>query len=503
MEAQKKLLTFQDQQRARQAQELARAKRDGGDALSNMLADAVARDTAFADSAVDEDEGRMLDTNAGAGEQTRKAFYKHVKQVLEKADIILEVLDARDPLGCRAYAVEQLALACDPPKRVVLVLNKIDLVPAPVVQQWLAYLRKDFPTVAFKASTQQQRGHLSAPGGAAVNKATESGEVVTGSGAAGTDTLLQLIKNYSRSHDLKQAVTVGIVGYPNVGKSSLINSLKRVRAVGVSSTPGFTRVLQEVSLDSKVTLIDCPGIIFQDGQGQEEEEDGGASLLLKNCVSVDQIEDPEAAVEGILSRCAPAKMMELYSLPVYSSTADFLTQIAVKRGKLTRGGIPDKVTAARTILQDWNSGKIPFFVLPPEEEGGGTSSAAFAGGKGKAKVSKGEDVGASAIVSQWSKVRALPVSPFLLLSNPTHDSQQQPPMRPPGAWRVCPAPCLTAGGAGMHTRMRKRAWVWSRKALFLMGLGRYSSVTLNRSRTPWQVYTAAPFWPALSYILVL
>jgi len=210
-----------------------------------------------------------------------------------------------------------MALSQSPPKRVVLVLNKIDLVPAPVVVQWLAHLRREFPTVAFKASTQQQRTHLSAPGGGAVNRATEAGEILTGSAAAGADSLLQLIKNYSRSHELKRAVTVGVVGYPNVGKSSLINSLKRSRAVSVSSTPGHTRVMQEVSLDAKVTLLDCPGIIFDDdldaaaggvGEAGGAAADGGAGLLLRNCISLAQVEDPEAAVDGILRRCAPEKV---------------------------------------------------------------------------------------------------------------------------------------------------------------------------------------------------
>ena len=105
--------------------------------------------------------------NAKAGESTRRAFYRHLRTVMEQADILLCVLDARDPLSCRAPAVEALALSQSPPKRIILVLNKIDLVPASVVQQWLIYLRREFPTVAFKASTQQQRSHLSAPGGGA------------------------------------------------------------------------------------------------------------------------------------------------------------------------------------------------------------------------------------------------------------------------------------------------------------------------------------------------
>ena len=197
----------------------ARRKLGVGSDLAGMAAEATARASAFnrtSDAGVDAakaGEASAISASAGrAGEQTRRAFYKHIKVLMEKADILLVVLDARDPLACRAPAVEALALSLDPPKRVILVLNKIDLVPPEVVRHWLAYLRKDFPTVAFKASTQQQREHLSSRGGAAVNKATEAGEAPVGAGAAGADTLLQLIKNYSRSHDIKTAVTVGVIG---------------------------------------------------------------------------------------------------------------------------------------------------------------------------------------------------------------------------------------------------------------------------------------------------
>jgi nuclear GTP-binding protein len=60
----------------------------------------------------------------------------------------------------------------------------------------------------------------------------------------GADTLLQLLKNYARSHKIKKAITVGIIGFPNVGKSSLINSLKRTRAVNTGARPGVTRSSQ-------------------------------------------------------------------------------------------------------------------------------------------------------------------------------------------------------------------------------------------------------------------
>jgi nuclear GTP-binding protein len=76
--------------------------------------------------------------------------------VVETADVILEVLDARDPLGSRAEAVEELILR-RPGKKLVLVLNKVDLVPREVVAEWLAFLRRSHPAVAFKAATQVGR----------------------------------------------------------------------------------------------------------------------------------------------------------------------------------------------------------------------------------------------------------------------------------------------------------------------------------------------------------
>ena len=112
----------------------------------------------------------------------------------------------------------------------------------------------------------------------------------------------------------------------------------------MSPTPGFTRTLQEVSLDAKVTLIDCPGIIFDDDVGGTAAggsafggSDAGAGLLLRNCVSVDSIEDPEGAVDAVLRRCVPAKLVALYGISMYDSTADFLRQVAGKRGKLGKG----------------------------------------------------------------------------------------------------------------------------------------------------------------------
>lgn len=209
-----------------------------------------------------------------------------------------------------------------------------------------------------------QKTNLHAGTGARVGRAVRDGMAITGSGAAGSEAILQLVKNYSRNAGLKQAMTVGIVGYPNVGKSSLINSLKRSKAVGVSSQPGFTKQAQEITLDSKIKLVDCPGVIFED---EFSSHDGGAGLLLRNCISVEAMADPEAAVGGILKRCSISKLMALYNLPSFDDTHTFLELMAQKRGKLMKGGEPNVDAAARSVLQDWNTGKVPFFAAPPRD----------------------------------------------------------------------------------------------------------------------------------------
>ncbi|XP_032745948.1 guanine nucleotide-binding protein-like 3-like protein [Rattus rattus] len=90
-------------------------------------------------------------------EATRKAYYKEFRKVVEYSDVILEVLDARDPLGCRCFQMEETVLRAEGNKKLVLVLNKIDLVPKEIVEKWLEYLRNELPTVAFKASTQHHQ----------------------------------------------------------------------------------------------------------------------------------------------------------------------------------------------------------------------------------------------------------------------------------------------------------------------------------------------------------
>jgi nuclear GTP-binding protein len=121
--------------------------------------------------------------------------------------------------------------------------------------------------------------------------------------------------------------------------------------------------MQEVVLDRNVRLIDSPGVVFDDS----ENMNNGASTVLRNCIDADSVEDPIPAVQALLDRCTTESLMMTYSVPAFpkGNVMMFLAMIAKRNGKVLKGGIPDKVTAARMVIRDWNSGKIPYFTKPP------------------------------------------------------------------------------------------------------------------------------------------
>ncbi|XP_056590759.1 guanine nucleotide-binding protein-like 3-like protein [Triplophysa dalaica] len=289
-------------------------------------------------------------------ENSRKAYCREFKKVIEAADVILEVLDARDPLGCRCPQVEQAVVQSGTTKKIVLVLNKIDLVSKDIVEKWIKYLRNEFPTVAFKSSTQHQNKNLQRSR-VPVTQATQ--ELLESSACVGADCLMKLLGNYCRNMDIKTAITVGVVGFPNVGKSSLINSLKRARACNVGATPGVTKCLQEVHLDKYIKLLDCPGIVMATSTSD-------AAMILRNCVKIEQLVDPIPPVEAILRRCSTRQITEHYGIADFHTVHEFLALLARRQGKLRKGGLPDTDKAAKSVLMDWTGGRISYFTHPPE-----------------------------------------------------------------------------------------------------------------------------------------
>ncbi|KAH9958417.1 P-loop containing nucleoside triphosphate hydrolase protein [Russula dissimulans] len=274
-------------------------------------------------------------------EQLRGHYIRMLHKVVDEADVVLLVLDARDPAGCRSRLVEEEVRRREAEgKRLVFVLNKIDLVPRENAQAWLRYLRHTTPTLPFRSAGSHQRTNL----------------------ASGTaPALIRLLKAYKPS--AAQSVTIGVVGFPNVGKSSLINTLKRAKVCAVAAQPGHTKELQSVQLERGLRIVDSPGVIFDDDdkiQGQIE-----SSVLLRNVIKPEDVDDPISVVEDILTRTQTEKLMKIYDLPSFSSTLEFLTMLALNTGRLLKGGTPDLLSTARQVLIDWNHQKIPFFSEPP------------------------------------------------------------------------------------------------------------------------------------------
>ncbi len=208
--------------------------------------------------------------NGAVQAQQRRYYIRTLHKVIDEADIVILVLDARDPEGCRSRLVEEEVRRREHEgKKLVFVLNKVDLIPRTNAEAWLRHLRHTAPTLPFKSSTQQQRTNLTSHTSPA---------------------LLNLLKAYKRPTGAKTSITVGVVGYPNVGKSSLINSLKRAKVCGIAAEAGFTKEMQSVQVERGVRVIDSPGVVFDD----ENADSAAGSILLRNVLKVEDIPDPIA-----------------------------------------------------------------------------------------------------------------------------------------------------------------------------------------------------------------
>jgi nuclear GTP-binding protein len=318
----------------------------------------------------DEDEASEVEDNEEDGTSTvkdrkdssRKAFDKVYKQVVDSADVVLYVLDARDPEGTRSKEVEQMVMAADKgSKRMIFVLNKIDLVPPPVLRSWLVYLRRSFPTLPLRASKP------------APNAKTFDHKELTMKGTS--ETLFKALKTFAEARQLKRSIKVGIIGYPNVGKSSVINAMTsrmggRTGACPVGAEAGVTTSLREVKLDNKLKLLDSPGIVFPNTTegNRHSKAEAQARLILLNAVPPKEISDPVPAVTLLIKRLSATpelftKLTDLYDLPALhhikgDTTTDFLVQVARKRGRLGKGGVPNLYAAAQTVITDWRDGRI-------------------------------------------------------------------------------------------------------------------------------------------------
>lgn len=264
----------------------------------------------------------------GAG--MSKRIWNELYKVIDSSDVLLQVLDARDPMGTRCPYVEKFLKDEKRHKHLIFILNKVDLVPNWVTQRWVAILSAEYPTIAFHASMTHPFGKGS---------------------------LINLLRQFAKLHIDKKQISVGLIGYPNVGKSSVINTLRSKKVCKVAPIAGETKVWQYITLMRRIFLIDCPGVVYPSAETDTEK-------VLKGVVRVELVQNPEDYIEEVIKRVRKEYLVKTYKVDAWDTATEFLEKLAARTGKLLKKGEPDISQVARMVLNDWQRGKLPFYIAP-------------------------------------------------------------------------------------------------------------------------------------------
>lgn len=176
-----------------------------------------------------------------------------------------------------------------------------------------------------------------------------------------SDQKIDQLSESSRS----RLLTVGLVGYPNVGKSSTINALLSAKRTAVSATPGKTKHFQTFLIDRDMMLCDCPGLVFPNFVNSKSE------MVINGILPIDQMKDYVGPVRIIVERIPRRFFEDIYGLAFDQDAKqniiaeDLLNAFGFMRGYMTARGLPDISRASRKICKDYINGKILYCVPPP------------------------------------------------------------------------------------------------------------------------------------------
>lgn len=332
-------------------------------------------------------------------------IWRQLWRVLERSDLLVMVVDARDPLFYRCPDLEAYAREIDEHKRTLLLVNKADLLPFSVRQKWADYFRHLGILFLFwsaKAATAVLEGKILQ--GPWNEQATLQEMDDPDTKIYGRDELLARLQseaetivrirsksvssgsgpsNFQSSggkfagNSAPKHVVVGFVGYPNVGKSSTINALVGQKRTGVTSTPGKTKHFQTLIMSEKLTLCDCPGLVFPSFSSSRYE------MIASGVLPIDRMTEHREAVQVVANRVPRRVIEDVYKINLPKPkpyepqsrpplASELLRTYCASRGYVGSSGLPDETRAARQILKDYIDGKLTHHEIPPgisDEEG--------------------------------------------------------------------------------------------------------------------------------------
>lgn len=320
--------------------------------------------------------------------------WKQLWRVVERSDLVVQIVDARDPLLFRSVDLEKYVKELDERKQNLLLVNKADLLTRKQRIIWAKYfLSRGIDFTFYSALKANQLLELQEEFGEDY-KQDEVEEDDNDDGADVDAKILQSIKilTIEQLEELfltkapqeplvpplpgqSPIIQIGLVGYPNVGKSSTINSLVGAKKVSVSSTPGKTKHFQTIKLSDRVMLCDCPGLVFPNFAYSKGE------LVCNGVLPIDQLRDYIGPCTLVAERIPKYYLEAIYGIHIktkgledgvqrdHPTAQELLVAYARARGYMTQGfGSADESRASRYVLKDYVNGKLLYINPPPHLE---------------------------------------------------------------------------------------------------------------------------------------
>ncbi len=258
-----------------------------------------------------------------------------MKEEIKPVDCVIYVLDARIPRSSINPSFDEIIAG----KPRLYVLNKADLVPQTALNKWIGYF-SSLPNSACITS---------------ISTKNSDGKLIS----ILKDLNKEKIERY-KSRGIKKTIRAMVIGIPNCGKSTLINSLIGRKKAVTGNKPGVTRGKQWVSVDPYVEVLDTPGTLYPDFSDQKK------ALHLAFVGSVrDEIVDLSFLSQQLLNFLKenyPAEFQLKYG------EAESIVDIAKKRGFVLKGGAPDGERASKAIVNDFRKQSFGKIILEKADE---------------------------------------------------------------------------------------------------------------------------------------